>query len=167
MRVLGIDPGLRVTGYAVLEISSGSSTKEKIHLVEAGVIRTKNNSGVGARLGLLHRSIQEIIGELKPDCVAIEKLYAHYKHPTTAILMGHARGVVCALSGLNNLPLVNIASTHVKKAVSGHGHAGKWQIQKMIQHKLGLAKVPEPPDVADAIAVAMAAGAHSTRTRTT
>ena len=91
-----------------------------------------------------------------PDTVVIEKLYAHYKHPATAILMGHARGVVCLLAGSKKIPLVNMASTHVKKAVTGAGHAKKMQVQRMVQHYLGLKKLPEPADVADALAVAMA-----------
>ena len=69
--------------------------------------------------------------------------------------MGHARGVVCLLSGIYEVPLVSIASTHVKKSVTGHGHAKKNQVQRMIQHKFSLAKLPEPPDVADALAIAL------------
>ena len=101
-------------------------------------------------------SLSELISDTTPDAIVIEKLYAHYKHPATAILMGHARGVVCLLSGMYGLPLHSMASTHVKKAVTGSGHASKEQIQRMIQNLLGLKNIPQPPDAADAIAIAMA-----------
>ncbi len=156
MRILGVDPGLDVTGYGVIRIpknfSLGSSA---IELVEAGIIRTRRPSGITERLARIYESLSEVVSELKPDVLVIEKLYAHYKHPTTAILMGHARGVVCLLSGTKRVPLVNIASTHVKKSVTGQGHAGKLQVQRMVQHYLGLKNIPEPPDVADALAIAI------------
>ena len=82
----------------------------------------------------------------------------------TTILMGHARGAVCLSAGTHRIPLASIASTHVKKTVTGHGHAGKEQIQRMVQHALGLKTAPEPPDVADALAVAIAYASQNKRT---
>lgn len=155
MRILGVDPGLRITGYGVIQIPKNFSLGQDIELIEAGVIRTRQASGIAERLARIHDGLSEVISESKPDTLVIEKLYAHYKHPATAILMGHARGVVCLLSGTKHVPLVSIASTHVKKAVTGHGHAGKLQVQRMIQHYLGLKDLPEPPDVADALAIAI------------
>ena len=155
MRILGVDPGLRVTGYGVISVRGSFSLDRKIGLVEAGVVRTRANAGIAARLKQVHDALAEVISELRPDVLVIEKLYAHYKHPATAILMGHVRGVVCLLSGTHNLSLVSIASTHVKKSVTGQGHAGKLQVQRMVQHYLGLKNIPEPPDVADALAVAI------------
>jgi crossover junction endodeoxyribonuclease RuvC len=155
MRVLGVDPGLRVTGYGVIETSGGSGPRGA-DLVEAGMIRTGKNDGIAERLRKIHDALAEVVEELKPDVLAIEKLYAHYNHPATAILMGHARGVVCLVSGTCRIPLASVASTHVKKAVTGRGHAGKHQVQRMVQHALGLKQAPEPPDVADALAVALA-----------
>ena len=156
MKILGVDPGLDITGYGIIRIpkdfSLGSS---EIELLEAGVIHTQQSSGVAERLSKIYESLSEVISEFCPDVLAIEKLYAHYKHPATAILMGHARGVVCLLSGIKRVPLVNLAPTHVKKSVSGNGHAGKFQIQRMVQHYLSLKNIPEPPDVADALAIAI------------
>lgn len=120
-----------------------------------GVIRTPARAGIAARLQKIHDGLLDAVQELKPDVIVIEKLYAHYKHPATAILMGHARGVVCLLSGTHGIPLASIASTHVKKSVTGHGHAKKSQIQNMVRHYLGLKEAPEPPDVADALAIAI------------
>ena len=155
MRILGVDPGLRVTGYGIIQIPQNFSLEKEIILVEAGIIRTKQDSGIAERLAKIHDSLSGAILEQSPDVIVIERLYAHYKHPATAILMGHARGVVCLLSGTQKIPLISIASTHVKKAVSGHGHAGKLQIQQMVRHYLGLKNLPEPPDVADALAIAL------------
>ncbi len=152
MKVLGVDPGLRVTGYGVLE-SSGSG---RPRVLEAGIVNAKTPDGISERLRKIYRSLSEVIEEFEPDVLVIEKLYAHYDHPATAILMGHARGVVCLLSGIYGVPLISVSSTHVKKAVTGHGHAKKMQMQRMVQHALGLARLPEPPDVADAMAVALA-----------
>lgn len=126
-----------------------------IRILEAGIVNAKTREGISERLRKIYQSLSEVVEEFKPDILVIEKLYAHYDHPATAILMGHARGVVCLLSGMYDLPLVSIASTHVKKAVTGQGHAGKNRIQRMIQHELCLTRLPEPPDVADALAVAL------------
>lgn len=157
MRVLGVDPGLRVTGYAVIEVPNRSFSDRDIRLVEAGVVRTEGPAGgVAKRLKKIYESLVELVDDTRPGAIAIEKLYAHYKHPATAILMGHARGVVCLVSGVKNVPLHSMASTHVKKAVTGMGHASKEQIQRMIQSVLSLKRLPEPPDAADAIAIALA-----------
>jgi crossover junction endodeoxyribonuclease RuvC len=154
MRVLGVDPGLRVTGYGVISCFT-KAHRAQPELLEAGIIRTREQDGIAGRLATIYRSLSAVITELKPDVLVIEKLYAHYKHPATAILMGHARGVVCLLSGVHKIPLASLAATQVKKSVTGHGHAGKQQIQRMVQHVLGLKTLPEPPDVADALAVAV------------
>lgn len=150
MRILGVDPGLRVTGYGVIDVTARGTA-----LVEAGVIRTIAGSGISARLFKVHKSLSELVEETKPEVLVIEKLYAHYKHPATAILMGHVRGVVCLISGATGMRLVSMPATHVKKSITGMGHAGKLQMQRMIQHTLGLKKLPEPADVADALAVAL------------
>lgn len=156
MRILGVDPGLRVTGYGVIDVRPSRGTPPRVEVLEAGVVRTKEGQGIGPRLNRIYEGLAGVIKELKPEVLAIEKLYAHYEHPATAILMAHARGVVCLLAGVHSLPLVSIPSTQVKKAVTGHGHAGKEQIQRMVQHVLGLSALPEPPDVADALAVGLA-----------
>ena len=157
MKVLGVDPGLRVTGYGVVSVPEkwGGNSSE-MRILEAGIVNAKSREGISERLRKIYQSLKDVIEEWKPDVLVIEKLYAHYEHPATAILMGHARGVVCLLSGIYGLPLVSMASTHVKKSVTGMGHAKKIQVQRMIQHEFSLKKLPEPPDVADALAVALA-----------
>ena len=157
MKVLGVDPGLQVTGYGVVTTGlRGAARSGRIELVEAGVIRTTPAMGIAERLRRVHDGLSELIEELSPVVIAIEKLYAHYKHPATAILMAHVRGVVCLLSAEKKVALASVAATHVKKSLTGHGHAGKHQIQRMVQHELSLKTFPDPPDVADALAIAIA-----------
>jgi crossover junction endodeoxyribonuclease RuvC len=149
VRVLGIDPGLRLTGYACVQ---GADASE---VIEAGVFRLSARKSVGDRLVELSNDLRDVIERLRPQVVAVEKLYAHYKHPTTAAIMGHARGVVLLHIRHANLHLVELGATEVKKSLTGNGHASKQQMQAAVQVQLGLAACPEPPDVADAIAIAL------------
>jgi crossover junction endodeoxyribonuclease RuvC len=87
--------------------------------------------------------------------MAVEQLYSHYEHPRTAILMGHARGAIFLAAAQKKIPVVSYAATRVKKIVTGNGRASKEQVQRTIQRELGLAALPEPPDVADALAIAL------------
>lgn len=150
MKVLGLDPGLGVTGYAVLE-AVGETTR----LLEAGALRGDSSEPLEVRLSRLYRHISDIIEEFKVDAVALEDLYSHYKHPTTAIKMGHARGVMVLAAGILGSKVYTYGATRVKKAITGHGHASKRQMQGMVQHRLGLPEPPRPADVADAIAVGL------------
>jgi len=150
MRILGVDPGLAVTGYGIIDLADAG----KIKIVEAGVVRTSPKSNIAARLVNIYNNFKDIIKENKPDVVVLEKLYSHYKHPTTSILMSHARSVICLLSGLHDIKLVNYPSTRIKKAVTGNGHASKIQVQKMITERLHLKRAPESVDVTDALALA-------------
>jgi len=150
VRILGVDPGLRVTGYGVVDHEAGD-----LNLVEAGIITTEAKDGVSERLHAIHQGIQSVLKDLKPDVMVLEKLYSDYRHPTTAILMGHARGVVCLASGEARTPLVNVPSTRVKKAILSNGHASKLQINRAVQGILGLKQAPKPLDVSDALAIAI------------
>ena len=149
-RILGIDPGLNITGYGVLEFAPSG-----VKLCEAGVIRGKTKGSLAARLKEIHDGVAEVIAALKPTAMAIEQLYSHYARPRTAILMGHARGVICLAAAQAEIPLQHYSATQVKKLLTGNGHAPKGQIQLAIQRELKLAQLPEPPDVADALAVAL------------
>ena len=151
MRILGIDPGLQRTGYGLIEAKS----PEKMKLVEAGVIRTIAQDGIAGRVVDIYGNLSDIIAEYKPKVLVLEKLYSHYKHPTTSILMGHARGVICLACGINNIKLVNYAATRVKKSIAGNGRAGKQQVQKMVKMLLGLNTLPKPVDISDALALAI------------
>jgi crossover junction endodeoxyribonuclease RuvC len=152
-RILGIDPGLQVTGYAVVEVGSQGP-----HICEAGVIRVtegRKPADMAQRLHSLYTSIVEVVNQFHPEAVAVEQLYAHYEHPRTAILMAHARGVVFLAAAEQQLPVVSYNATRIKKTITGNGRAPKDQVQRTVQRELGLAQLPEPPDVADALAVAL------------
>ena len=157
-RVLGIDPGLNITGYAAVDVGAGEPA-----VIEAGALRTNAKGDLAERIAQIHADLTEIIAELKPDLVAIEKLYAHYKHPRTSILMAHARGVVLLAARQERVAISNVAATHVKKSLTGNGHASKQQVQRAIQTVCNLPELPQPPDVADALAIALCAGRHAVR----
>lgn len=157
MRILGIDPGLRLTGYACLE-----GLGESPAIVEAGVFRLARRvdgevRGISDRLFELDTDFREMLGRVRPRVVAVEAVFAHYKHPATAIVMGHARGVLLLAIRSAGLRLIEYKPNAVKKSLTGHGHAGKAQVQRAVQAHFGLAEPPEPPDVADAIAIALCA----------
>lgn len=150
MIVLGIDPGLNTTGYGVLDFVSGQP-----RLIEAGVVRSKGSGSLGQRVKEIHDGVADIIATLGPEVLAIEELYTHYDRPTTAILMGHARGVIVLTAAEAGIQVVNYPSTQIKKTITGNGHAAKWQMQEAVRRELNLPTLPEPPDVADALAIAM------------
>jgi crossover junction endodeoxyribonuclease RuvC len=103
----------------------------------------------------IHDGVADVIASLKPEVLAIEELYTHYDRPTTAILMGHARGVIVLAAAQVGIELVNYPATQIKKTITGNGHAAKWQMQEAIRRELKLPTLPEPPDVADALAIAL------------
>jgi crossover junction endodeoxyribonuclease RuvC len=151
LRALGIDPGLVVTGYGVLEQQPGG-----IRLVEAGTIDSGDTqSPLPERLRRLYEELDQLLTDHKPDMMALEQLYSHYEHPRTAILMGHARGVIVLAAGMHGVPLHSYAATQVKSALTGNGRASKEQIQRMVRSTFGLMETPRPPDVADAVAIAL------------
>lgn len=150
--LFGVDTGLQRTGYAVL--SAGIRAGE-YRLIEAGVVRIRPQLALEIRLAELLTSIGELLDTHAPGVLACEELYAHYKHPRTAILMGHARGVILAAAAARGLRVIPVSATRVKKTLTGNGHAGKAQVQRAVAATLGLARLPEPSDVADAIAIAL------------
>ena len=150
MKILGIDPGLQVCGYAVIE-----AKLLDIRLIEAGVFRTDGKAELAERLNQIADDIEQVLKTHKPDTVAVEQLYSHYNHPRTAILMGHARGVIFQKAAASGASVRDFAATRIKKSLTGNGRATKSQMQLSIQSVLGLPKPPEPADVADAIAIAL------------
>jgi crossover junction endodeoxyribonuclease RuvC len=150
-RVLGIDPGLSVTGYAVVEPSSRGAA-----VIEAGVIRPNARcTELGERLAWIHRGIVEVLETFSPAAVALEQVHSHVSHPRTAILMAHARGAIVLAAAQRGTPVVGYAATRIKKTITGNGRAPKAQIQHAIMAELRLERLPEPHDVADACAVAL------------
>ena len=150
MRILGIDPGLVVCGYAVVECAGGRE-----ELVEAGVVQTDEKLAIEKRLNQIAVDFEAILARFQPEVVAIEQLYSHYAHPNTAILMGHARGVILARCAEAGVEVKSFSATRIKKSLTGNGRASKEQMQKTVQLVLSLQEIPQPADVADAIAAAL------------
>jgi crossover junction endodeoxyribonuclease RuvC len=151
LRVLGIDPALRVTGYGVVERRG-----DVVRLVEAGIISPRTERSLEDRLHELHRGIVDVIAQTQPHLVVIEELYTTYKNPKTAILMGHARGVLCLASAQAGVAVHTLGHAHVKRALVGSGAARKDQVNAMVTRLLSLRKAPKPNDVSDALALALA-----------
>lgn len=173
MLTLGIDPGLRITGYGCVRTRA-----EGLELVEAGVIRLRRKGddaptpapadarSVSVRLKELDRDFRALLDRLAPDAVAVEGLFAHAAHPATAMVMGHARGVLLLAIAQRGVRLVELKPAAVKKFLTGSGRADKGQVQRAVRDYFRLPELPSPPDVADALAIAACAaerlrvGAH-------
>ncbi|MEX1376122.1 MAG: crossover junction endodeoxyribonuclease RuvC [Eubacteriales bacterium] len=154
MIILGIDPGLATIGYGVIE-----KENQNISLIDYGIISTPAKMPLPKRLSIIYEDIQEIINTFKPDSIAYEELF-FYRNVTTAIDVGHARGV-CVIAGHNALgsdKLYEYTPMQVKQAVCGYGHADKVQIQQMVKILLNLKDIPKPDDAADALAIAICHG---------
>ncbi len=152
-RILGVDPGLNVTGYGIIDVDLDTTSRPRV--VEAGVVRGTQKHSITARVAEIHAGIAEVISCFKPSVLAMEELYSHYKRPKTAILMGHARGVICLAAAQAQIAVHHYASTRIKSILSGNGHAPKVQVQKSVQRELGLEHPPESADVSDALAIAL------------
>jgi crossover junction endodeoxyribonuclease RuvC len=149
-RILGIDPGLQITGYGVLTVAA-----DRFQLHEAGVVRGVQRGDLGRRVQAIYVGVCEVIDGCRPQVLALEELYSHYQRPRTAILMGHARGVICLAAASHSIPVIGYSATQVKRILTGSGRAPKHQIQQAIQRELRLDRLPQPADVADALAIAI------------
>ncbi len=156
MRIRGIDPGLQRTGFGLIEVPD-ADPGGPASLVDAGVFRLQPKDPVISRLVHLESDLAEFLRDARPDVAGVEALFAHYAHPRTAITMAHARGVILLTLRKAGLEVFELPPNEVKKSVTGHGHASKHQIQHAVAGVLGLAEVPEPPDIADALAIALCA----------
>jgi crossover junction endodeoxyribonuclease RuvC len=153
-RVLGIDPGTRIAGYAVVEFD----LRHESTILDAGVLRLSEDLPLSVRLRQLHDDVCELIAEHAPTHMAVEAVFAHTAHARTAIQMAHGRGVVLLAAEARGLAVAELPPAEVKKALTGNGRASKEQMQHAVMRQCGLATAPEPPDVADAIAIALCGG---------
>jgi crossover junction endodeoxyribonuclease RuvC len=149
MLVLGIDPGTAITGWGIVEQEGDS-----LALVDYGTVTTTQGTPLPERLQVIYRELGHILSAHSLDVVAVEKLFFS-KNVRTALVVGHARGVVLLAIADAGLPLHEYTPLEVKQSVSGYGRASKEQVQKLVQILLGLDFIPEPDDAADAIAVAI------------
>ena len=154
MKVMGIDPGLNLTGYACVECGGG---KDAPRLLEAGVIRMPRTSDLPARLSHLFEELESLLSEFTPGRLVVESIFSHKRFQGSGLLMGHARGVILLAAERRGVPTGELAPAEVKKALTGNGRATKAQMQQAVMSQCGLSEVPSPPDVADAIAIALGA----------
>ncbi|MGC9319407.1 MAG: crossover junction endodeoxyribonuclease RuvC [Armatimonadota bacterium] len=158
MRILGIDTGLADTGYGIIDAREGVC-----HVVEGGVITTAPDEDLTVRLQRIHEATIAIIDEFDVDRVVVEDLYAEYPHPRTAIMMGHARGVVMLAAGQRAVTVESYPASLVKKSLTGNGRASKEQVRRMVMQTLKLADAPGPDHVSDALALALCHAAPARR----
>lgn len=152
MRVLGIDPGLRVTGYGVILAEERGAV-----LLEAGTLRSDPSLSLEQRLLDLYQGICQVLEEFRPEAMALEELFAHRTFPR-AVEASHARGVICLAAAQQGIPVYHYPPALVKQALTLSGRATKRQVQRVVQARLGLERLPSPPDVADALALALCHG---------
>ena len=153
MKILGIDPGIGICGFGLIELSGRTNARA----LDFGVITTTIRAPLPNRLKELYESLQEVFKETKPEVVAVEKLFFS-KNITTGIAVAEARGLVLLVAEQNGLPIFEYTPNEIKKTLAGYGSAGKSQMQEMVRIHLGLEKKPRPDDAADALAVAITCG---------
>jgi len=147
IRILGIDPGLRVTGFGVLEKDG-----QQLHYIASGCIKTPDGE-LPERLKSILDSLGEVIAQHRPEQVAVEKVFVNV-NPQSTLALGQARGAAICAAVLANLPVAEYTALQVKQAVVGNGHAKKEQVQEMVKRLLKLSGIPSP-DAADALACAI------------
>jgi len=150
MRILGIDPGLKATGYGLIDCSNS-----KITLLETGTIEPKQRDPIQKKLNKIHSLLCELIDEYNPEVLVLEKLYAHSKHPITASIMGHVRGVICLICDQKNIELSEHSVKRIRKAIVGNGNATKQQTRRIVASALSIDEKKLTLDASDALALAL------------
>lgn len=153
MRILGIDPGLKATGYGFIDFDG-----QKIHsikLIETGAIEPKQNDLIQNRIAKIYQYLDELLVEHKPDVLVLEKLYAHYNHPVTACKLGHVRGVICLLCAQRKIKLIEHSVKRIRLALVGNGNASKLQTQQVVAQTLKINQNQLTIDASDALALAL------------
>ena len=151
MRVLGVDPGLVRTGWAIVESVSNS-----YRLVATGLISPPTRGELSQRLAEGYAAFTAVLAEFEPDVMILEDVFSSPRHPRAALLMAHMRGVLCLAAGQRRIRLEPMTATTVKQRVTGNGHASKTQVQEMVLRLCGLSATEMRADVSDAIALAVA-----------
>ncbi len=152
MRILGIDPGIAIVGYGIIEKNAN-----KYKHIAYDAILTKAHTPLEQRLQIIYNKICEILDEYKPDAVSVEELFFN-NNAKTAFSVGQARGVVLLAAVQRGIPIFEYTPLQVKQALTGYGRADKNQIQHMVKSLLCLESIPKPDDVADALAIAICHG---------
>ena len=159
MRILGIDPGLAIVGYSIIDIE-----KDENYLVSSGSIQTDKNNNDSARLLEIQTDIQTIIDTYKPDIASIEKLF-YFKNQKTIIPVAEARGVILAILEKNNIKIAEFTPIEVKQMITGYGRASKQEVAKIVEMSIKYKKLPKLDDTLDSIAIALCYGRSNPTTR--
>ena len=156
MRILGIDPGVAIVGFGVIDTERGSN-----RLVKCGIISTPAHTPLSSRLNSIYMDLMELIATFHPDAIAIEELFFN-TNITTGISVAQARGVILLACYQSGVPVYEYTPLQVKQAVCGYGRAEKKQVMDMVRRILNLQDVPRPDDAADAVAIALCHARSST-----
>ena len=150
MRILGIDPGFKATGYGCIDVNNRS-----IKLIETGTIEPKQKDLIQNRIQKVHMHVGSLIEQHRPQILVLEKLYTHYKHPATASKLGHVRGVICLLCAQKNIELAEHSVKRIRKALTGNGNATKVQTKRCVADLLKIDEAKLTLDASDALALAL------------
>ncbi|MBU0467722.1 MAG: crossover junction endodeoxyribonuclease RuvC [Candidatus Omnitrophica bacterium] len=150
MKILGIDPGLKATGYGFIDCTNGT-----IKLIETGTIEPKQKDLIQYRLNKIYIILDDLIKQHKPEVMVIEKLYSHHNHPITSSILGHVRGVICMLCAQRSVELAEFSPKRIRKSVAGNGNASKIQVKRLVAEILGVDAQKLTLDASDALALAL------------
>ena len=142
MKILGIDPSFKATGYGIVETGD-----HEMKLIETGTIQPKQKDLIQNRLNKIYTILDELIDEHKPDILVLEKIFSHSKYANTAGILGHVRGVICLLCAKKNIELAEHSVKRIRKAVTGNGNATKAQTQKIVAYKFHVNPAQLPLDI--------------------
>ena len=155
MIVLGVDPGLTATGYAVLDVGNGQT-----HVRASGCAKSPSKHALEARVRAIYDELAAVVAQWRPELAVLEGLYSEYRYPRTAILMGHVRGVICLAADQTGARVLEVSPAEVKHALTGSGRATKDQIKRAVTRMLSLAEAPKSEHVCDALALALVGAAR-------
>ena len=150
MIIVGIDPWLKATGYGFVEFRDG-----RTRLIETGTIEPKQKDLIQNRIYKIYTILKKLVEQYQPDVFVLEKLYAHSKHPITASILGHARGVICLLCAEKRIDLQEHSVKRIRQALTGNGNASKSQLKQMVAHQLNIDESKLTLDASDALALAL------------
>ncbi len=150
MVIVGIDPGLKATGYGFLKFESG-----RVQVLEVGTINPKQKDLFQNRILKIYRLLGELFDQHRPQYIVLEKLYAHHKHPATASILGHARGVICLVCAERAVNLEEFSVKRIRQALTGNGNATKLQTRAVVAQMLKINEQKLTLDASDALALAL------------
>ncbi|MEB3211831.1 MAG: crossover junction endodeoxyribonuclease RuvC [Leptolyngbyaceae bacterium] len=154
-RILGLDPGLAILGFGIIDTQASPGIESSMSMVDFGIVQTPANTAIGDRLSTIYDDLHALLTEYKPDQIAIEKLF-FYRMGNT-IQVAQARGVVMLVLAQHQMPYIEFTPAQVKQALTGYGNADKQAVQEAVARELQLDSIPRPDDAADALALAIAA----------